>query len=746
MRTLLQVSLRYKAVLIPEAALQAAAPTQQPQVAVLIAQMNQLGYGVSEALWKALCHTEEGFRAELIAQLKQLAGVHKNWTPLVKNWQVPTGEGYADHLMTFFAQLFGTKDCTRLACGHLIPANTFPLERYNGCPYCGTPFELDKTVYLGQGSKLHLLELWTEADAQKALRHLLEAKTALDATQIDSLQQLLAAFALPQDVVVGMKETLMEVIDYCLAQGRGAEVQALFQSPNDILRYLWFRHTGLLQIVAPKTIIKRKAKNKRHIHPRLDQGIVAQIETAQQLRLKYDRKTCRQVAEWLNGLPMSPRQMAETMHPKRQMWVRFIRALRLAEMSQRQGMSHLRELMDVFYRQDYPVWQGRVEQARLRYNQEETLALLQQRPGLFARSLFAQMLWFGANPVLQAFEAVADQVPMRLLLTLQMYAGYYFDPTQQRSVKPLGGVNKTIPPNQMLKLYKAVELKRMTRGIDDLCVAMLYRRFAQAPQLGKTMYIHPMLYKIPLAIGDRSETVQDRPVALMGTRFPIEGTQVRLFMQWGEGLPAQHLDMDLSCHLIGLDKKELCYFGNLTATGCQHSGDIRSIPAKVGTAEYININVNKVAKAGYTHAVFTCNAYSNGEITPNLVLGWMDSRHRMKISEKSGVAYDPSCVQHQVRISQSLSKSLVFGVLEIATREIIWLELPFSGQLAAGLNFEQVQALLARLNSKFNVGRLLEVKAKAQGMLITEEASQAEEQYGQNWVYDPAAVTALFAD
>ena len=48
------------------------------------------------------------------------------------------------------------------------------------------------------------------------------------------------------------------------------------------------------------------------------------------------------------------------------------------------------------------------------------------------------------------------------------------------------------------------------------------------------MYIDPMLFHIPLAIGDRSETIQDTSCALQGTRFPVEGDKVRLFMQWGK--------------------------------------------------------------------------------------------------------------------------------------------------------------------------------------------------------------------
>jgi hypothetical protein len=73
----------------------------------------------------------------------------------------------------------------------------------------------------------------------------------------------------------------------------------------------------------------------------------------------------------------------------------------------------------------------------------------------------------------------------------------------------------------------------------------------------------------------------------------------------------------------------------LVTTVCKHSGDIRSIPNKIVTAEYININIDELARAKAKFVTFTCNAYSNGSITPNIVVGWMNSKHPMKISEKN---------------------------------------------------------------------------------------------------------------
>lgn len=281
--------------------------------------------------------------------------------------------------------------------------------------------------------------------------------------------------------------------------------------------------------------------------------------------------------------------------------------------------------------------------------------------------------------------------------------------------------------------------------IEDLCIFAIKKRFASIENTNRSIYIDPQLFNLPVAIGDRSDTVQDLPIALMGTKFPIEGDEVRLFMQWGKDLPEQHLDMDLSCHIAYASHSEICSFSNLVATGCKHSGDIRSIPNKIGTAEYININLNELRKANAKYVAFTCNAYSNGGISPNLVVGWMDSEYPMKISEKTGVAYDPSCVQHQVRITQNTTKGLVFGVLDVDRREIVWLEMTFNGQIVKGLDFNGVEAMLSKLNSKLNVGQLLTIKAYAQGLEIMPN-EDADEVYDMKWAMNPALVTQLLID
>jgi hypothetical protein len=285
----------------------------------------------------------------------------------------------------------------------------------------------------------------------------------------------------------------------------------------------------------------------------------------------------------------------------------------------------------------------------------------------------------------------------------------------------------------------------MQAAVKGLCIQTVTKRFAKEKPAGKTMYIEPMLYKIPVSIGDRGTTVQDMSAALMGTRFAVAGDTVRLFMQWGIGLPAQHLDMDLSCQIAYDDRTDYCSYYNLTTTGCKHSGDFVTIPDKIGTAEYIEINIPELQKANAKYVSFTCNAFSTGGISNTVVVGWMNSKHPMEISRTTGVAYDPSCVQHQVRIVNDLSKGLVFGILDVQKSEIIWLEMEFSGQIVQNLQGANVELFLKKLENKLTIGQLLQIKAEAQNLQLV-ETPQADEVYTMLWAQNTAAVTKLLID
>lgn len=747
-KTLTKIALRYRALYldIDRSNIDMTSESTASVIAFTV-RLKENGFTLSEEALHALNAVSVDTLAEITECINEIMGVKLNWAPLVKGWNVPTGETLADHLVTLLGNILGEEygfRGTTLACGHLIPDGTFPLERYNGCPFCGKPFKTADYVYQGQGSKLKELRLFTDDDMKMIFKSLLTSATPLDETQKDSLKELLEHYDIP-DVEVSMKETAMLVIKACIENNNAEKAQELLKSPNDILRYLWYEKTGYVQIIEPKTLIARASILYRHMWEPLDQSADAAKCMKEKLLLKYDRKACLRVATWLNAIPMTAQQAAENMNPKRGMWVRMIRALRLGEYSRKKGMEHLKEILDVFYKQDYSTWQGKLDCVRQKNDSDKTLVLLKQRPGLFARCLFATMLRFDSDKVLETFNEIADKLPVRLLVSLGNVATSYFDPTQVRLAKPITGGTHRIEHNKLLSLYSDEDRNAMISKVNDLYKTSMYRRFKAQDTEHKTIYIDPMLYNIPISVGDRSTTIQDTSCALMGTRFPVEGDSVRLFLQWGKGLHAQHLDMDLSARISLPDGKIAeCAYYNLVCVGAKHSGDIRHIPEMVGTAEYIEISIPELKKAKAKYVTFTCNAYSVGALSPNLVVGWMDSANPMKLSEETGVAYDPSCVQHMVRISEgNLSKGLVFGILDVEKSEIIWLEMPFTAQTLRGADKDSIEALLKRLESKLSIGEFLEMKAIAQELKTVETLEDADESYTYEWALNPADVSNL---
>ena len=158
-KTLTKVALRYRAVYldINREDIDMNSVTTAAVMA-FAAHLKEIGFCVSEELLHALNAASANTLAEITECINDVMGVNLNWTSLVKEWNVPTGESRADHFVTLIANIFGGEEAgfkgTTLKCGHFIPEDTFPLERYNGCPFCGTPFKTADFVYKGQGSKL----------------------------------------------------------------------------------------------------------------------------------------------------------------------------------------------------------------------------------------------------------------------------------------------------------------------------------------------------------------------------------------------------------------------------------------------------------------------------------------------------------------------------------------------------------------------------------------------------------------
>lgn len=85
----------------------------------------------------------------------------------------------------------------------------------------------------------------------------------------------------------------------------------------------------------------------------------------------------------------------------------------------------------------------------------------------------------------------------------------------------------------------------------------------------------------------------------------------------------------------------------------------------------------------------------------------------------------------------------MFGVLDVAAREITWLDMPFNGRTLRNLSLGAVSGILRRLRTKPSIGEMLALRAEAIGATRVDDASEATEAYDIDLAGRPEAVAEL---
>lgn len=731
-----------KALYLPSAA---TADAMTHASADFVAFLNRYDQGVDETALRHLNALGDDEIALYVDIIRNVTCSDLNWASLILHWnEKPVDADWTDYFVTYLCNTIpGLRhEGVTLPCGHFIPEGVFDLTRYTGCPYCGTSFVSAKANFeLHVPQDVELLVRWTEADAEAYARRLLSSKVPLDATQTEHLDLLLQG--LPFDFFTSFGpipavETRAQVA--CRARELYADGRftALCKTPDDMLRTLWAEKTGTYRFLDYKKALKDKMKLSR-----------PQSDATRDLRLHFDRATCRAVARWFDALPQSAELVCEGMHARRGMWVRFIRALRLPEYARRYKLDHLAEILDRFYRGDYSVWAGEVDRAAAAGDTERLLGLLSDRPGAFARRLFDTILDHGItknvdftaffdDPVLSAFRSLWQHLPVRLIISLLNAVPDYFDPhATTRIVTAPHCIPVELPVNPGLQRVSREDRRNIACNIVSMLHGLLGLNYASCPALpGSAVYISPELYRIPAPVGDRGTTVAVKGHAVPGQSFPVEGDRVRLFLHWGVGMAAQHYDMDLSCCLISPGRRKDIAYYSLNEEGANHSGDIQHIPDQTGAAEYIELDLPVLAKKGYKYAVFTANAYSMPTLATDLLFGWMSSERPMKVDDDSGAAYNPADVEQMVTLSpfHDLDRGMVYAILDIEARTILWVEMANDNQRLDQLNLTMVEAIRRRLEGKISVGELIRLYADAHHQpVVSEPAAGATVYAADNW-------------
>lgn len=323
-------------------------------------------------------------------------------------------------------------------------------------------------------------------------------------------------------------------------------------------------------------------------------------------------------------------------------------------------------------RNDIPfaTFNGKVEKAIIGKDVVAAVALLTDRPGMFARRL-DQLIRLDvkkATKTVSAFGKVAADVSTPVLLQ----AMTHFD----NRIDSAGGLRVFFPKGNAAKV-QAVENKLPDIGdvglsIVETCRKALLQRFSELPPLGACK-IDPVLKDCLVPFSQRSASKSLRTL-VRGSHLPFGtgGDTVRFFIWWKQK-ENDRTDLDLSAAFFGDDwqhKGTIAYYNlrNESYQAC-HSGDRTSAPD--GACEFIDLDIPSCLKHGGRYVVMSVKSFTNQKFAdlPECLAGWMVRQH-----PKSGEVFDPLTVQDRLDVA-SATTSVVPMILDLQERKTIWADI-----------------------------------------------------------------------
>lgn len=299
----------------------------------------------------------------------------------------------------------------------------------------------------------------------------------------------------------------------------------------------------------------------------------------------------------------------------------------------------------------------------------QALALLQTRPGVFARRIVALLVKGNASVRRRALASFADasaHVATPLLLDLRAFVMRGMD-NLHRTAMPKGAISKVYVRQSTANVLDD-ELRLQLVAILDNA---LQTKFAQLPALGK-VYVNPDVRNMLMPYGLRNAP-EGTKTLVRGSRIPLgaqEDDIVRCFMWWKEP-QYDRVDLDLSVVLLddAYNVTEHCSWTQLRGDGMTHSGDITSAPN--GACEFIDVKLSKVAKRA-RYMLMVVNAYTNtpfAEVCEEAFAGWM-----VRAKGQHGEIFDPRTVHHKADLVTNGRVAMPM-MIDLQTREAVWLDL-----------------------------------------------------------------------
>lgn len=396
----------------------------------------------------------------------------------------------------------------------------------------------------------------------------------------------------------------------------------------------------------------------------------------------------------------------------------------------------------------YKTFNAKVEVAvrDSKFSNKDLIALLQTRPGVFARRLdhaYRLSSKAGAKTILKGFADVADKVDTRVLLQLHGHFNARDKPVKARLVLPKGGEGKSRMLTQELPALSRDLIEDTQLAITDT----LHERFSHLDPLGDTAYIDPALKECPIPLSLRSASDSLVTVA-RGTKIPFLGDAgtIRMFVYW------KGQDIDLSAFFVdeGFTKQDSVSYMDLRTDFAVHSGDF--VDAQYGATEFIDVDIDKTLASGYRYAVMSVLVFSGPTFKEHKICyaGWM-TRSKPSCNE----IFEPKTVKQKMNLTCK-SKKVIPVIFDLKERKAIWLDLSTgrgSDNLMVPNNVNTNKASLydavtagMNLENKPTLFDLFDLHARARCKWITEDPEDADIKFGWDGDVKPTDTTAILSE
>lgn len=673
--------------------LSAAAGEKNKQI---VATMNKnievFGYTMSEALFDKLVHMKAKSREvvydTLISGLKEITGADKVYNPMYPNF--PESVMKRDDFELYFNAIvhywsFGT---------------LLPYEKK------------EERVPLFNTAKVKVLETGSFDDLNDIFNNLCASKTSLSKSDVEDMIFILnsAKVVLPDEIP--FKENAACICRLLVDTGvdtDGSLCEKYVKTATDVLRFVTAMSDGDVSLAE-----NTKFRNLKRSERRIIMNLLAGCGNAAEGMSRYAGK-------WIRvGEKLHPGEFAKNEH-----YTKVVQAF---------GVIRNNGKIQSFA--------GKVDAAVASGDVNAVVPLLKKRPGEFARRINFLLRTFDKDAdrkiVIMGFASVAKDVSSTVLLQVREHFINKLDGNDDMRV--------FFPKGNLARSYYIKNDKKETIPEDTMkmviavCESALVNIYGNREFLGK-VYINEALkdYTVPFSLRSAGKTMT---AVSRGSRIAIDDSAkiIRPFIWW-TNTKDNIIDIDLSVAVFAnnWDCIERVSYNNLKSNrfGICHSGDIiNGGPVDgEGTAEFIDLDIDKALNAGARYAVFNVYNFSDEYFSrmEHAAFGFM-TRNDMK----SGEIFEPSTVKQRMDLA-SATTTCIPVIFDLKERVFIWCDMALTADHVrfgyGGINVESnlpsvVVTCKAMVDvKKPNLYDLFTFNAKARGV-ITDNPDEADIRFG----------------